>query len=234
MSEYNAKNYTEQGGDVTHIGGKLIIEDGASVEGMPGTGGDLPGVTDADDGKILGVSEGEWHKMDLPTELPAVTASDNGKVLGVSEGEWGKVDIPSELPAVTASDNGMLLGVAEGEWGKVDAPSGGSLPVKTIEVSGLWTTGNVSVSFPSGFDREDLEAYAEGSERDFILQVEYDDNQTPRILEFFSFDDYYAVFKGLTLSLGMDIVFTEIVVCIPYRTNGYLMDRVFKHEYDMS
>ena len=24
MSEYNAKNYTEQGGDVTHIGGKLI------------------------------------------------------------------------------------------------------------------------------------------------------------------------------------------------------------------
>ena len=35
MSEYNAKNYTEQGGDVTHIGGKLIIEEGASVEGLP-------------------------------------------------------------------------------------------------------------------------------------------------------------------------------------------------------
>ena len=35
MSEYNAKNYTEQGGDVTHIGGKLIIEDGASIEGLP-------------------------------------------------------------------------------------------------------------------------------------------------------------------------------------------------------
>lgn len=34
MSEYNAKNYTEQGGDVTHIGGKLIIEEGASVEGL--------------------------------------------------------------------------------------------------------------------------------------------------------------------------------------------------------
>ena len=35
MSEYNAKNYTEQGGDVTHIGGKLIFEDGSSVEGLP-------------------------------------------------------------------------------------------------------------------------------------------------------------------------------------------------------
>ena len=34
MSTYNTKNYTEQGGDVTHIGGKLIIEDGAVVEGL--------------------------------------------------------------------------------------------------------------------------------------------------------------------------------------------------------
>ena len=34
MSDYNAKNYTEQGGDVTHIGGKLIFEEGSSVEGQ--------------------------------------------------------------------------------------------------------------------------------------------------------------------------------------------------------
>ena len=33
MCEYNAKNYTEQGGDVTHIGGQLIFEDGASMKG---------------------------------------------------------------------------------------------------------------------------------------------------------------------------------------------------------
>ena len=32
---YNAKNYTEQGGGVTHIGGKLVIEEGATVEGLP-------------------------------------------------------------------------------------------------------------------------------------------------------------------------------------------------------
>jgi len=32
---YNAKNYTEQGGNVTHIGGKLVIEEGGSVEGLP-------------------------------------------------------------------------------------------------------------------------------------------------------------------------------------------------------
>ena len=36
---YNAKNYTEQGGEVTHIGGKLIIEEGAVVEGLDAGGG---------------------------------------------------------------------------------------------------------------------------------------------------------------------------------------------------
>ena len=33
MPGYNTKNYTEQGGEVTHIGGKLIFEKGAQVEG---------------------------------------------------------------------------------------------------------------------------------------------------------------------------------------------------------
>jgi len=31
---YNTKNYTEQGGNVTHIGGSLVFEDGSSVEGL--------------------------------------------------------------------------------------------------------------------------------------------------------------------------------------------------------
>ena len=35
---YNTKNYTEQGGEVTHIGGKLVIEEGASVEGLSFSG----------------------------------------------------------------------------------------------------------------------------------------------------------------------------------------------------
>ena len=32
---YNAKNYTEQGGDKTVIGGILEIKEGASVTGLP-------------------------------------------------------------------------------------------------------------------------------------------------------------------------------------------------------
>jgi len=32
---YNTKNYTEQGGDVTHIGGTLVIDEGGEVIGLP-------------------------------------------------------------------------------------------------------------------------------------------------------------------------------------------------------
>lgn len=54
MSEYNAKNYTEQGGEVTHIGGVLEFGEGASLSGFPGaenmssvTGNQVKDVKDA-------------------------------------------------------------------------------------------------------------------------------------------------------------------------------------------
>ena len=35
MSTYNTKNYTEQSGEVTHIGGSLVFDEGATVSGFP-------------------------------------------------------------------------------------------------------------------------------------------------------------------------------------------------------
>lgn len=32
---YNTKNYAEQGGGATHIGGKIVFDAGAAVEGFP-------------------------------------------------------------------------------------------------------------------------------------------------------------------------------------------------------
>ena len=32
---YNVKNYTEQGGEVTHFGGKVVFEEGSQIEGLP-------------------------------------------------------------------------------------------------------------------------------------------------------------------------------------------------------
>ena len=39
---YNTKNYTEQGGEVTHIGGKLVFDEGGSIAGFPGAENFVP------------------------------------------------------------------------------------------------------------------------------------------------------------------------------------------------
>lgn len=56
MSTYNTKNYTEQGGDVTHIGGKLIIEEGATVEGLNAIAAKGAAVSDATDDAVATVN----------------------------------------------------------------------------------------------------------------------------------------------------------------------------------
>lgn len=58
--------------------------------------------------------------------LPTVTDADNGKVLMVIEGEWGVSEV-EVLPNVTLSDNGKILKVVNGVWTAVeDSGSGGS------------------------------------------------------------------------------------------------------------
>ena len=42
MNDRVTKNYSKDGGDTLVIGGKLVIEEGAEVEGLGGGGGDLP------------------------------------------------------------------------------------------------------------------------------------------------------------------------------------------------
>ena len=32
---YNAKNYTEQGGSITHFGGRVVFESGCELDGLP-------------------------------------------------------------------------------------------------------------------------------------------------------------------------------------------------------
>lgn len=47
MNGYNVKNYTEQGGEVTHIGGLLVFDEGGSFSGglMPNQSADTAGTT---------------------------------------------------------------------------------------------------------------------------------------------------------------------------------------------
>jgi len=102
-------------------------------------GGDkLPEVTEADNGKALGVKQGKWDKMDVDIELPDVTTDDNGKVLMVSDGNWGKDDLPKELPSVSSTDNGNVLTVVEGAWAK--AAISGNVVIINATNSGTYIT----------------------------------------------------------------------------------------------
>lgn len=94
---------------------------------------ELPAVTSADNGMVLGVSSGAWNKVTAPKELPTVTSADEGKVLSVnSNGVWVADDVPEELPAVSAADNGKVLGVDNGAWGAVTPSGGGGVTVDLL------------------------------------------------------------------------------------------------------
>ena len=57
MSEYNAKNYTEQGGGKTVIGGTLEIQEGASVTGLPSS--QVPAATETTLGGVKATAKTE-------------------------------------------------------------------------------------------------------------------------------------------------------------------------------
>ena len=91
MSGYNVKNYTEQGGEVTHIGGKLVFDEGATVEGFPGGGGSGGGGSSyelpvASETQLGGVKVGDGLSINDgvlsadPYTLPEATVETRGTV----------------------------------------------------------------------------------------------------------------------------------------------------------
>ena len=62
---YNTKNYTEQGGEKTVIGGSLEIKEGATVTGLP-----TPTITMATDSTLGGIKAAEKTETDtVPVKI---------------------------------------------------------------------------------------------------------------------------------------------------------------------
>ena len=78
MSGYNAKNYTEQGGDVTHIGGKLIFEEGSSVEGLPSSFTPAENQADSEATTIAALKE-DFNSLLAKLKAAGLMASDSGE-----------------------------------------------------------------------------------------------------------------------------------------------------------
>lgn len=86
------------------------------IEALGGGGGssDIPTPTSDDNGKFLGVDNGEYVLQRVANELPTISESDNGKVLGAhyddkSGGyvEW--VTPEDEVPSAVSQNNGNVL-----------------------------------------------------------------------------------------------------------------------------
>ena len=84
---YNAKNYTEQGGETTHFGGKVVFEEGVEIEGLaadplnPATASTLGGIKV---GSGLSVTEDGTLSADGITPAEAVADSEATDVAGVN------------------------------------------------------------------------------------------------------------------------------------------------------
>ena len=71
---YNAKNYTEQGGEKTVIGGTLEIGEGASVKGIT-TATIVDALTSDDAGKALSAKQGKALKTAVDAKYTAADAT---------------------------------------------------------------------------------------------------------------------------------------------------------------
>ena len=103
MSEYNTKNYTEQGGEITHFGGKVIFEDGCEVEGLEGGGYSLPTASASTKG---GVKVGDG--LEISSEKLKVASATESKLGGVKKMPNQAASTATELAALVENFNSLL------------------------------------------------------------------------------------------------------------------------------
>jgi len=125
---YNTKNYTEQGGDVTHIGGVLEFGEGASLSGFPGaenlkpkttnTAGDIRSDLNALIVKMKNaglMTPDAWNVSVLacPTSgsMPtSETASNSGHATVTIDGTAIKITLDCEVKDLAVADHGETWG----------------------------------------------------------------------------------------------------------------------------
>lgn len=124
---YNAKNYTEQGGAVTHIDGKLVFGDGAEIKGFPG-GVNVPDTTGNAQAnaavikallislKDAGIIEGDaWNVSISSAELhnlpTSETAFNTGKATVTIDGTDITITLSCKVSELKDADHGETWGV---------------------------------------------------------------------------------------------------------------------------
>ena len=122
MSEYNTKNYTEQGGEKTVIGGTLEFKEGAQVVNLPAGVVNLP-VAAAD--TLGGVKVGSRLSIDengvlsADAQAPGIASADTAGVVKVgtnlSIDENGVLSADNQTPAAATTAAAGVMKMAENQ-----------------------------------------------------------------------------------------------------------------------
>ena len=125
---YNAKNYTEQGGEVTHIGGKLVFEEGGSIAGFPGaanqepvTGNQVKDVKDAFNALLIGLKNAgimvpdSWNVSVLACPTPAAmptseTTANSGHATVTIDGTEITITLNCKVNELAEANHGETWG----------------------------------------------------------------------------------------------------------------------------
>ena len=178
---YNAKNYTEQGGDVTHIGGKLVFEEGGSIAGFPGaanqepvTGSQVKDVKDAFNALLIGLKNAgimipdSWNVSVLACPTPAAmptseTTANSGHATVTIDGTEITITLNCEVKDLAVADHGAT-------WGK-HKWLGFGVRTGLAAVTGVKFTDDTGASATLGAD-DASEAQTLGlSAGDFVLYI---------------------------------------------------------------
>ena len=125
---YNAKNYTEQGGEVTHVGGKLVFDEGGSIAGFPGaanqepvTGNQVKDVKDAFNALLIGLKNAgimvpdSWNVSVLACPTPASmptseTAANSGHATVTIDGTEITITLNCKVSELADANHGETWG----------------------------------------------------------------------------------------------------------------------------
>ena len=183
---YNAKNYTEQGGDVTHIGGKLVFDEGGSIAGFPGAANqaaETPGsdsvakvrtslntlITNLKNAGII--IPDTWNVSVLACPTPAAmpttqTAANSGHATVTIDGTDITITLDGKVSDLADADHG-------GTWGK-HKWLGFGVRTGLAAITGVKFTDDTGASATLG-EGDATEATALGlSAGDFVLYIKAD------------------------------------------------------------
>ena len=186
----------------------------AVARAVAGASGEVPLVTDQDNGKVLtavydeGGAAVEWAAA--PSELPDTTGASQGDVLSIGSSgiEWAAPSGGSDIPEVTGFDNGKVLtasydsGTGTGSYAWAIAPVNWNsvLNATTLNISSGVGKGTISTWTSQNFD---------GTLRRgtlYFLDLELNANDGGAVMQ--DSDDFTAVVYTHKLFYGEDVSYT--------------------------